>query len=116
MLGEKTMKYTGKVYSPPFESESLLLQATVGCSHNKCTFCSMYQGVQFQTETIDLIKGITVETEFFGLHTSNVIPVHGMLPYDKERMFERLEMGLKRLPNAFLDSIPDKDAEGGVTI
>lgn len=50
------MKYTGPVYRPPFESQSLLLQATVGCSHNKCTFCSMYQDVPFKTESIEQIE------------------------------------------------------------
>ncbi|WP_242834213.1 hypothetical protein [Clostridium pasteurianum] len=49
------MKYTGPVYRPPFEANSLLLQVTVGCSHNKCNFCTMYNNVPFQIETMEQI-------------------------------------------------------------
>ena len=49
------MKYEGIVYRPPSEAYSLIVQATIGCSHNKCTFCSMYKGKQFRIRKIDEI-------------------------------------------------------------
>ena len=37
------MRYTGKLYRPPSEAHSYILQATIGCSWNNCTYCDMYR-------------------------------------------------------------------------
>lgn len=37
------------LYRPPSEARSLILRATLGCSHNRCLFCYMYKGVPFRT-------------------------------------------------------------------
>ncbi len=50
------MKYTGTIYRPPLEANTLLLQVTVGCTHNNCAFCTMYQDTQFSIESIEQIE------------------------------------------------------------
>ena len=43
-------------FRPPFEAKSLLLQVTTGCSHNKCSFCTMYRDVPFGVESMEQIE------------------------------------------------------------
>ncbi|SMC24954.1 Fe-S oxidoreductase [Desulfacinum hydrothermale DSM 13146] len=41
------LHYEGMIIRPPSEADSIILQITRGCSHNKCTFCGTYKGVRF---------------------------------------------------------------------
>ena len=50
------MNYEGNIIRPPSESHSIILQVTVGCSHNKCTFCGAYKGVRFRIKDVATIN------------------------------------------------------------
>ena len=44
------------IFRPPSEADSLILQVTVGCSYNRCTFCGAYQGKRFRIKDFEEIK------------------------------------------------------------
>ncbi len=41
------MHFTGTIWRPPYEASSLLLEATAGCTHHKCKFCTLYNDLPF---------------------------------------------------------------------
>lgn len=58
------MRYEGSLYRPPSEAYSLIVQATIGCTHNKCTFCSMYKDKKFRVRpTEEVIEDLKIGRE-----------------------------------------------------
>jgi radical SAM superfamily enzyme YgiQ (UPF0313 family) len=49
--------YNYPLYRPPSESNSLIIQVTLGCSHNKCSFCNMYKSKKFVIKSLEEIQG-----------------------------------------------------------
>ena len=60
------MKYEGAIYRPPSEANSLILQVTVGCSYNRCTFCHSFQGKEFRIKSLEEIKEDIDEVSVYG--------------------------------------------------
>ncbi len=59
------MRYEGDIYRPPSEADALILQATIGCSWNACTYCDMYRAKRFRerdlAETLEDIRRARAE-------------------------------------------------------
>lgn len=62
---EEELDYEGMVIRPPSEAYSILLQVTVGCSHNKCSFCATYKDKRFRIKTDErILKDIRFASQY----------------------------------------------------
>ena len=57
-------EYEGRVFRPPSEAYSLIVQVTIGCSHNKCTFCDMYKEKRFRVRKLEDAACTAASTAF----------------------------------------------------
>ncbi len=68
MCPDRQIRYEGPIYRPPSEADSLLIQATVGCPHNKCTFCMVYkQGPSFKIRPVaEIVEDLETARRQYG--------------------------------------------------
>lgn len=59
------MHYTGTIWRPPYEADSLLLEVTAGCTHHRCKFCTLYSDLpfKFRMSPIEDIESDLLETQ-----------------------------------------------------
>jgi radical SAM superfamily enzyme YgiQ (UPF0313 family) len=72
------MRYEGKIYRPPSEADAYILQATVGCSWNHCTYCDMYRAKQFRVRPLDeTLADVRAAGQAFGARVQKVFVADG---------------------------------------
>lgn len=82
------MQYEGTIIRPPSEANSIILQVTVGCSHNRCTFCGAYRDKRFRIKdqveieqdlAFAAIHCLKQQTVFLADGDALVVPQHQMV-------------------------------------
>lgn len=73
------MRYDSDIlYRPPGEWKSYLLQCTIGCSYNKCTFCAMYKEKKFRIRPVEeILEDIDMARDYYGPGLKRVFLMDG---------------------------------------
>ncbi len=94
------MRYEGDIYRPPGEWKSYLLQCTVGCSNNTCTFCAMYKAKRYHVRPLaDVLEDIRMAQSTFYRDTETVFLCDGdAIDLPAEYLFAVLDALYKAFP------------------
>jgi len=72
------MRYEEPIFRPPSEADSLILQATVGCSWNHCTYCAMYRSKRYRVRPLDeMVAEIRAAGRSFGQEVTRLFVADG---------------------------------------
>ncbi len=94
------MRYEGNVYRPPSEARSYILQCTIGCSHNRCTFCAMYQDKKYRVRDLGEVKNDIMLAKEYYRDLDKVFLADGdALAMDTSDLLEILEMLYQSFPS-----------------
>ena len=66
------MNFTGRTWRPPYEAYSVIIQATCGCTYNKCRFCNLYRDEKFHMSPIHLFEKDLAEIKRFQPYTRRI--------------------------------------------
>ena len=96
------MQYEGAVYRPPSEAGSFILQVTIGCARNTCTFCTMYKDKKFRIRDMEEIRrDIREVREYYGDRIRRIFLADGdALIVPTPRLLEILEELNSAFPSA----------------
>ncbi len=92
------MDYIGNIIRPPSEAYSMIVQVTVGCSHNMCTFCGTYKDEKFRVKDIATIKRDIDEASRRG-HTRAFLADGDVLILPNHTLREIIEYAYKKNPS-----------------
>ena len=94
------MHYEGYCIRPPSEADSILLQVTLGCSHNKCTFCGSYPDKPFKIKDDKIIMSDILYAAKYMQHEDRMFLMDGdALIIPQKRLVWILEQIKEHLPN-----------------
>lgn len=72
------MRYEGKIYRPPSEADAFILQATIGCSWNHCTYCDMYREKRYRQRPFEeLVEDIAMARVSYGSQVKKIFVADG---------------------------------------
>ncbi|ODA42664.1 radical SAM protein [Desulfosporosinus sp. BG] len=93
------MFYEGKIYRPPSEAKSIILQITVGCQHNACSFCAMYKDKSFRIKSGAEIKDIIATAVAQDLDAERIFLADGdAIAVDTSLLIEILDQLYEEFP------------------
>lgn len=95
------MRYEGIVYRPPSEARSLIVQVTIGCAHNTCTFCNMYKAKDFRVRSMEeIMEDLKEAHDSYGAYVQKVFLADGdALVLQTEKLLEILKAVRELFPN-----------------
>lgn len=94
------MRYVGNMFRPPSEARSYILQCTVGCSHNRCTFCAMYKDKKYYVKNMDEIReDIRMAKDYYGDLDKVFLADGDALAMETNDLLETLELLYKNFPS-----------------
>lgn len=93
------MHYEGNIIRPPSEANSIILQVTRGCSHNKCLFCGAYKGVRFRLKDREILNADIVFASQYCKRQKRVFLADGdVLILPQAKLVAILQMIREKLP------------------
>lgn len=95
------MRYEGKLYRPPSEADAFIVQATIGCSYNHCTYCDMYREKEFRVRPLDeTLADLDAAGSAFGDDVQKLFVADGdALTLKTDHWLAILERARQRFPN-----------------